>query len=371
MGSAAHTLCRVTQPGFHIPSLNGVRALAVVVVFVGHGTTVGGWWPGHAGVTIFFFLSGYLIVTLLRRERERTGSIALGKFYLRRLLRIQPPALVAIALATLLGSVGLLHPQADGWGVLAGVLNYTNYYIVVHGREGLPPDMSQLWSLGVEEHYYLIVPLLLLLLLARASRRTVGWTLVGFAALIPVWRVFLGLSGASFDRLYVSTDTRIDSLLVGSAMALLANPALGDRLPGGARTERSMTWLPGVAAVVFVASAVVPIQAFRLSVADCVQYVCLVPIFWFLITRADSTVGRLLNSRAVAYVGVLSYSVYLVHRMAISLVEQVVLVPVGTDVIAFVATLAVSMMIRVAVERPCERLRRSLEARVPTPSPAI
>ncbi|WP_454170153.1 acyltransferase family protein [Microbacterium paulum] len=76
---------------FAIPSLDGIRAAAVLIVFIGHGKTIGGPWPGDVGVTIFFFLSGYLITTLLRREYDRNGRISLGKFYLRRLLRIQPP----------------------------------------------------------------------------------------------------------------------------------------------------------------------------------------------------------------------------------------------------------------------------------------
>jgi peptidoglycan/LPS O-acetylase OafA/YrhL len=350
-----------------IPSLNGLRAIAVLVVFVGHGLTAPGIWPGHVGVTIFFFLSGYLIVTLLRREHSRTGTISLPKFYLRRALRILPPAYLAVATAVALGTTGLLHATTNGWGVMAEVLNYTNYYMVAVGRDGLPPETSQLWSLGVEEHYYLVVPAVILILLRRKLNiRTVGYILLAVALVVPVWRVYLGLNGASFDRLYVSTDTRIDSLLFGSVMALLLNPAMGDRLPGGERTARAIsTWLAPLAVVVFVASSLVPGQHFRLSVADVVQCACLVPIFWFVITQSEGRVGRFLNHPVMERIGVLSFSVYLFHRMIIVLMSQVIEIAPVVDALSLVATLIVAEVIRRLVDEPSAKLRKKLEAPYP------
>ena len=82
---------------FHIPSLDGIRAIAVLIVFLSH---VGlPYIPGGFGVTIFFFLSGYLITTLLRREYERSNRIDFKKFYMRRVLRILPPFYVVLFLA--------------------------------------------------------------------------------------------------------------------------------------------------------------------------------------------------------------------------------------------------------------------------------
>lgn len=72
---------RHTHGAFTIPSLDGIRCIAVMIVFIGHGATVGGPWPGDVGVTVFFFLSGFLITTLLRREYDKTGQISLRKFY--------------------------------------------------------------------------------------------------------------------------------------------------------------------------------------------------------------------------------------------------------------------------------------------------
>ena len=82
---------------FYIPSLDGLRAVAFLLVFVAH-SGLDNVVPGGFGVTVFFFLSGYLITTILRIEAQKTGTISLGKFYLRRAFRILPPLYVTLAL---------------------------------------------------------------------------------------------------------------------------------------------------------------------------------------------------------------------------------------------------------------------------------
>jgi peptidoglycan/LPS O-acetylase OafA/YrhL len=220
--------------------------------------------------------------------------------------------------------------------------------------------------LAVEEHYYLVVPVVLLVLFrSRASLRTIGWSLVCLALLVPVWRVFLGLTGAGFDRLYVSTDTRMDSLLFGTAMALLFNPALagnGGSAPITRWLNRRLGLIASLAVIVFVASALVPSQAFRLSVADTIQCICLIPIFWFVITRPSSLVGKVLNSRLLVRLGILSFSVYLFHRLVLNLVENVIGEPWIGDGVSLVVTLVVAQLVYWAVERPCGVLRKRLEA---------
>ena len=352
---------------FHIPSLDGIRAIAVLTVFIGHGYLAPEAWPGHVGVTIFFFLSGYLITTLLRREYAKTRTVSLGRFYLRRALRILPPAFLTVLVAVVIGAIGLLPSTTTGWGVLAELLNYTNYYIVIFGREGLPPESSQLWSLAVEEHYYLIIPALLLILFRKKlSVRTIGWGLVVVACLVPFWRVYLGLTGASFERVYVSTDTRIDSLIFGTAMALLFNPALNDPLPGGARTDWHIRrWIAPLAVVVFVGTVLMPQIEFRLSIADTIQCLCLVPIFWFIITHHDSRVGRLLNHPVIQKIGALSFSIYLFHRLILTLLYQALPWPALVDSVALLLTIVVAQIVYLLVEKPCGRLRKRLEFSMP------
>src|SRR5215813_9403267 len=85
----------------YIPSLDGIRACSVMVVFAAHAG-LRGLIPGGFGVTVFFFLSGYLITTLLRMEHEQSGQIRLRNFYLRRVYRIIPPMYIVLTLTVLL-----------------------------------------------------------------------------------------------------------------------------------------------------------------------------------------------------------------------------------------------------------------------------
>lgn len=351
-----------------IPSLDGLRALAVLVVFVGHGRTDQGQWPGYAGVTVFFFLSGFLITTLLRRELEKSGRIQLTRFYLRRTFRILPAAYFTIVVSLALAAAGLLPSSISDWGVLSEFLNYTNYYIVARGYESLPPETSQMWSLAVEEQYYLVVPVALLVAYRLGARRTlVGWCLVSVGLLIAGWRVFLGLNGADFDRLYFSTDTRIDSILWGAALALLMNPVMGDAAALRGRLVRWIARHLGLIAAVaigtLVFSAVVPALSFRLSVATTLQCLALVPIFWFVITRPSGVIGKLLNSRVLVHLGVLSFSFYLLHKIVLAVIGPLIDAPILTDSISLLVSVLVSQLVFWSIERPFTNLRVRIERR--------
>jgi peptidoglycan/LPS O-acetylase OafA/YrhL len=114
-------------------------------------------------------------------------------------------------------------------GVLAAATFWANYFIIVDGRDGLPGGMNALWSLAVEEHYYLLFPLLYIALRRwLPSRRHQALVLVALCLGIAAWRTYLDLNGASWDRLYLATDTRADAILWGSVMAIICNPVLGD-----------------------------------------------------------------------------------------------------------------------------------------------
>lgn len=355
-----------TKPslGRRIPSLDGIRAIAVLVVFIGHGSTDQGLWPGHVGVMIFFFLSGFLITTLLRREYEHSSTIRLRRFYLRRAFRILPAAYFTILVSLVLAWTGVLPSAIDGWGVVAEFLNVTNYYIIANGDTGLPPETSQLWTLAVEEQYYLVVPLVLLLAYrAGAGRKLIGRAFVVVALIVPVWRVVLGLNGAEFDRLYTGTDTRVDAILWGAALALLLNPVIGDQVRRPGRIGR---WVASHLGLVAVAAALVVAgtsMAFELSVADTIQCIALVPVFWYLITRPRGLAGRILNSRIAVRIGVLSFSIYLLHKFVLALVTPTIDAPLVTDGISLVLSVVAAQLVYWGIEKPFTKLRIRIEAR--------
>ncbi|QII08111.1 acyltransferase [Rhodococcoides fascians A25f] len=348
---------------YQIPSLDGIRAIAVLTVFIGHGFTAPRIWPGHVGVTIFFFLSGYLITTLFRREREKTAQFAIGKFYLRRALRILPPAYVAIGASLAIAATGLIHTSVRPLGTYSEIFMFTNYYLVFQGREGLPPETSQLWSLAVEEHYYLIFPAFVLAALAlKLSIRNLGWVIIGIATCVTFWRFYLWITTGDFFRLYVSTDTRFDVLLFGSGMALLANPVFSDPVPTWFRRNASRVIAP-IALVIFSAVTLYQPYWFRLVWADLILVACMAPLFWTAIERPDGPITSWLNNKWIKKLGVLSFSIYLFHRLLLALIGDAISFGPIADLLSLFATIAVAQVVFLTVEKPCGRLRKRLEGK--------
>jgi len=195
-----------------MPSLDGLRALSIAVVFFADtAVSVGIAFPGGFGVTVFFFLSGFLITTFLRREYQTNGSISFGRFYLRRVLGILPPFYL----------------------VLGGVLIATHLlHRITQSFDGLPSGTGVFWSLAVEEHFFLLFPLVFVGLMrsgARPERQAL--VLLGTCAALLVWRIVVCsrldiLNPMSPQRLEIASDTRFDSIVFGCILALYGNPAL-------------------------------------------------------------------------------------------------------------------------------------------------
>ena len=145
-----------------IPSLDGLRAASFLLVFLGHAGSpfIPIAIPAGFGVTVFFFLSGYLITTLLRLEVEQRGAINFKHFYLRRLLRIWPPFYLVLVAASALTLKGALGGELELGSVGAQALHYSNYWLIERTAKGMAPGTVVYWSLAVEEHFYLVFPAL-------------------------------------------------------------------------------------------------------------------------------------------------------------------------------------------------------------------
>lgn len=350
-----------------IPSLDGMRAALFGVVFLSHVWVA----PGSFGVTGFFFLSGYLITTLLRREAESTGTIGLRGFYLRRVVRIFPALYLTIAIACALVALGAIaSARISGAGLLAQCLHWTNYWKIAHGIEGVPAGTGLLWSLAVEEHFYLVYPLLYI-----GLRRWVPnpWSQAAvFAAIcaaVLAWRAYLVLGvGVTANRTYMGTDTRVDSLLFGCILAVVGNPAY-------AAPARPGLWkyalLPASLAVLLFTfafhrggeSADRPADWFREIPRYTLQGIALIPVFVCAIRYPMWWPFRLLNTRIAATFGVLSYGMYLLHHLAILVLEPHIDQHLALGVSAFALTAAGAYAIHRLVERPLGDLRRKLRSR--------
>ena len=151
----------VTSPHWPktIPSLNGLRAVSVLLVVSAHAG-LSDLIPGGLGVTIFFFLSGYLITTLMLAENEQTGAISIRNFYARRILRLAPPLLITLAIAYSLTYLGFLQGRITLAALVSQLLYFANYYILFFdpNAQSMPGGTGILWSLAVEEHFYIFFP---------------------------------------------------------------------------------------------------------------------------------------------------------------------------------------------------------------------
>lgn len=362
---------------FFIPSLDGLRAVSILIVFLSHAG-LHKYVPGLFGVTVFFFLSGYLITTLLRLECEQTGGVSLGDFYWRRMLRIFPPFYIALGGIVVLAVTGVLSGVVDWTTIAAQAAHVANYQEILRGGAQLP-GTEVLWSLAVEEHFYLVFPFLYLGLRRWVpSARNQFLILAGLAAAVLAWRVLLvlGLHAIPLDpnvshhpRTCHATDTRLDSLLFGCMLAVYGNPALDPT-----RTARRAWIFVGLplALLALAVSFAIRGPAFRETLRYTLQGVALFPMFIASIRYADAPIFRPLNWGWVRFLGVLSYPLYLTHSTVIALVQQGYPTAAGVSgsartqhllvqgVIALVASLVLAALVHYAVEKPVARLRKRL-----------
>lgn len=289
--------------------IQGLRAIAVALVVLNHTFE----WPlgGFVGVDVFYVISGFLITGLLTKEFDATGSISLRGFYARRVRRIVPAALLVLIVTTAAGFCLWFFPRSlqTLLDSVSAALFVSNWHFIAAGTDylqsgGVTSPVQHYWSLSIEEQFYAVWPLALLALLQilHPSRRRLAAIVVGgiIASIgIAVYQTGLRPAAAYFDSF-----GRAWELLVGALIAILGTA--GPRVPALAR--KSISWA-GVGLIV--AGAIIVTPEFSLPfpwVTPAVAGATL--LIW-----ANSRLGRwsLLRSRAVQWLGDVSYSLYLWH----------------------------------------------------------
>jgi peptidoglycan/LPS O-acetylase OafA/YrhL len=357
-------------PALHIPSLDGLRAVSFLIVFMAHSGVRGlPAIPGGFGVTVFFFLSGFLITTLMRVEQQSTGSVSIRNFYLRRALRILPPFYLILLLAALLTAARILPGDLRLAPVVAQAGHISNYWFIFKGSDGTPTGTIPYWSLAVEEHFYLVFPVLYLVLGRYLSRRNQAIVLWVMCLLVCVWRSTLVLRfGVIEDRTYMASDTRVDSILFGCALAVGMNPVLDP--PIGREGLWKWLLLPAGIALLLV-TFLFRASWFRETIRYSLQGIALTPVFVSAVRFPRWLPFRALNAKPVALVGVLSYTLYLAHEVALlglySWFPAANRWAVATS--AFAIAFAVALAVHRFVERPTARLRQRLTRGVPVARP--
>ena len=323
--------------------------------------------PGAFGVTLFFFISGYLITRQLLAGLARDGRIGLSGFYLRRVLRLAPAGLVYVAVAgtAYVAAGGRIAPL--GW--LAAVFYGANIYDLWVGYRstlaGVRHPFNILWSLAIEEHFYAVWPLVLA---AIWRWRYAAAAVLALCVAVLCWRaaLFVHCSQDAFamcgrvqanplwryNRLYQGTDTRIDSIAWGALLALGEH-----RWPARLARYEALAWQPGL---VLLAASFAPAGGdfCHQVVRTTLQGLAMLLIVPALLHR-QSAARRLLSARPAVWIGKLSYSLYLWHWGAFALADRLA----GTHRLAWLAiALPLAAMLSVAsywwVELPMLQVRR-------------
>jgi len=343
---------------FYIPSLDGMRAVAFLIVFLSHAG-LERMVPGGFGVTIFFFLSGYLITTLMRREFGKSGRIDFKQFYIRRMLRIWPSFYFVLGLGALLTLAGFLPGEIRTMPFLSQVLHVANYYSIYHGNDGMALGTGVYWSLAVEEHFYIIFPFVYLLL-ARMGVKARGQVLVFLLLSLAVlaWRYHLFVRlGVDAHRTFYASDTRVDSILFGCILAVWGNPML-DGHKGSATLWKFVLFPAGLALIGI--TLLYRNDDFRETARYTLQGIALYPIFVTAIRYPEWLPFRLLNGRILRFLGWISYPLYLVHFTIIQYFAQSPqpLHPVVQGVLSFALSLGLAYGIYRFIEQPVARMRK-------------
>jgi peptidoglycan/LPS O-acetylase OafA/YrhL len=326
-GPAARTNGRAARTRQRAPGLDGVRALAVLVVLAFHAG-VGGLPGGFLGVDVFFVLSGYLITDLLVAQRARRGRMDLRGFWTRRARRLLPA--LAVVLVTVTAAVAVVEPGQLGAlrPALAAAVTYSsNWYEALHHLSyfaafGPPPPLQHLWSLAIEEQFYLAWPLILglvlLVLETRRARASVAWLgAAGSALLMAV----LYTPGADPSRVYYGTDTHATALLVGSALALTWPLSKIVAAPGEHARRFDLIGMAGLAVLAWAVG--------HFTGADPAVYPAGLAIAalaaggLILAAATPGTISALLSLPPLRWLGVRSYGIYLWHWPVIAIAAAI------------------------------------------------
>lgn len=323
----------------HIPGLDALRGVAVLMVVARHASAVPtpegpvaaavieGMRAGWMGVDLFFALSGFLITGILL-DTKGTPSY-LRNFYARRTLRIFPLYFTFLALLFVVGPLTPLARneefqtvrEVQGW-----LWSYlTNVFISWKGELAVPFHLSHLWSLALEEQFYLVWPFILLVLPARAVLRA---CLLLSAAAVALRVAIVASAGWGVDAAYMLMPARLDALLLGGALAWLV------RAPDGAARIRSF-----LRPVTYVAVTVLVVTlAWRGSARNdpymqVFGYLALSLLSVSLIARAlprsapstaPTLLQRVLANRPMQSIGKYSYAIYIFQYPIILVLETLI-----------------------------------------------
>jgi peptidoglycan/LPS O-acetylase OafA/YrhL len=365
---------KTTSKSGYLPSLDGWRALAILGVMMTHDLpwVVAGYsnaafkGTGGYGVALFFAISGLLITTRILEEEHIVGHFDIRRFYIRRLFRIQPVAILYLAVVAALMISHVIHDHWYYW--FAAMFMFENFA----WHPAMIPIaffVGHFWSLAVEEHFYILLSLLLLFL--RKSRLAVLTTLwvVLFAA------TKIGEARGFFDPEITGRRTywQLDFLIFAAMMALVLQRA--DVRKWALRYGKP--WIAFLATLITISLHRVLVHwhhpaLHAFSLRGWLDEFGLISQFFFTLWVAatmlhpESWTTRLLELPPLRFIGKLSYSLYLWHVLFFSSFEPVtnitnpMLLALSGRPAKYVAAFACAALSYYLLEKPMMRLGHRL-----------
>lgn len=309
---------------------------------------------GYVGVDVFFVISGYLITGIVLRDIA-AGSFSIAGFYERRIRRIIPALLVMLVLTVAVGAA-LLTPakfSTLGRSVMSVALFASNFFFWKQSGYFAPPaeqiPLLHTWTLAVEEQFYIVFPLLLLAIARFGKARFGAWLIM-----VAAGSFALGIAAMHVDALaaFYLAPPRMWELLIGAIVACEVIPCSAD--------VQVREVLAGGGIVLILASvlAFTPETPFP-------GYAALLPtigagLLLYAGACGPTMVGRLLSCRAPVFIGLISYSLYLLHWPVIVYAEQFAILELTfvQRVTALLATVALSILSWRYVEVPFRSRKR-------------
>jgi peptidoglycan/LPS O-acetylase OafA/YrhL len=299
------------------PDIDGLRAVAVLAVLLFH-TKVPGFSGGFVGVDVFFVISGFLITSILLKDIA-DGNHSIPRFYERRIRRIFP-ALFPVIAFTLVGGAILFDPKSYkdfSESVLGTTLFYSNFVFAnqlgYFDTTALQKPLLHTWSLAVEEQFYIAFPLLLVFINRKLKSRYAPWLSV--LALSSLAASIYGVEHHQAKTFYLVHD-RAWELLVGSLLALRVLP---DSSSCRLRRTLSFSGIGLVLYSIFFYSEATPFPGYFAAA----PVIGAAMFIYGGMGEELPAANRLLTSKPLVFVGVISYSLYLWHWPFVAFYEYV------------------------------------------------